>query len=58
MNCDHKKEEGSYDYETEDNRCDTDRGTMGALNHFCKKCDEDITEEVYESQVVYDDEER
>jgi len=45
MICDHE-ENGRLIYESEDNRCDTDRGVMGEINYFCKKCGADITEEV------------
>ena len=31
--------------EKEDNRCHTDRGTMGNINYFCPECDADISDE-------------
>jgi hypothetical protein len=42
--CDHKEKDGEYLYDVEDDRCDTDRGTMGSVGYFCQLCGADITD--------------
>ena len=44
--CNHQDQNGNYTYEKEDDRCTTDRGTIGGIWYRCTQCDEDITEEI------------
>lgn len=55
MDCEHRNEFGSYDFHIEDERCSTDRGTMGSILCICNICDADITELVTEQKDRYEE---